>query len=73
MSASATDTDLFTSVRRAHLWSSAVDQIRDLIESGRLAPGDKLPGERELCQQLGISRVSLREAIRVLELSLIHI
>ncbi|MCC6790962.1 MAG: FadR family transcriptional regulator [Thermomicrobiales bacterium] len=61
------DVELFSSVRRAHLWSSAVDQIRDLIESGRLPAGSRLPGERELCQQLGISRVSLREAIRVLE------
>lgn len=59
--------ELFTSVRRAHLWSTAVDQIRALIESGRLPAGARLPGERELCQQLGISRVSLREAIRVLE------
>lgn len=58
---------LFTSLRREHLWSTAVAQIRELIASGRLPGGARLPGERELCQQLGISRVSLREAIRVLE------
>ncbi len=58
---------VFTSVNRTHLWSTAVDQIRGLIEEGALAPGDRLPAERQLCQQLGISRVSLREAIRVLE------
>ncbi len=58
---------LFTNVRREHLWSTAVDQIRELIESGRLPVGTRLPAERALCQQLGISRVSLREAIRVLE------
>ncbi|MGH2532768.1 MAG: FadR/GntR family transcriptional regulator [Thermomicrobiales bacterium] len=61
------DASLFTSVRRARLWSSAVEQIRALIDDGRLPIGTRLPGERELCQQLGISRVSLREAIRVLE------
>ena len=64
---SAPTTDRFTSVRRAHLWNGAVDQIRRLIDDGRMAPGERLPGERELCQLLGISRVSLREAIRVLE------
>jgi GntR family transcriptional repressor for pyruvate dehydrogenase complex len=59
--------ELFTSLRRTHLWSTAVEQIKELILSGRLTPGTRLPGERELCLQLGISRVSLREAIRVLE------
>lgn len=58
---------LFASVRRDHLWSSAAEQIRNLIESGRLPAGTRLPGERDLCQQFGISRVSLREAIRALE------
>ncbi|MFM9106519.1 MAG: FadR/GntR family transcriptional regulator, partial [Chloroflexota bacterium] len=57
----------FSSLTRVSLWTTAVEQIRDLIETGRLVPGERLPGERELCQQLGISRVSLREAIRVLE------
>lgn len=58
---------MFASVRREHLWSSAAEQIRALIEAGKLPAGTRLPGERDLCQQLGISRVSLREAIRVLE------
>lgn len=59
--------ELFSSVPRRHLWSTTVEQIRELITSGRLVVGAQLPGERELCQQLAISRVSLREAIRVLE------
>ncbi len=58
---------MFASVRREHVWSSAAEQIRALIEAGKLPAGTRLPGERDLCQQLGISRVSLREAIRVLE------
>ncbi len=59
--------ELFQIVRRQHVWSSVVDQIRELIDSGRLKPGDRLPSERQLCTQLGISRVSVREALRVLE------
>jgi GntR family transcriptional repressor for pyruvate dehydrogenase complex len=45
---------------------SAVERIRQLVASGKLAPGDRLPPEPELAAQLGISRGSLREAVRVL-------
>jgi GntR family transcriptional regulator, transcriptional repressor for pyruvate dehydrogenase complex len=43
-----------------------VDQIRDLIARGELHPGDRLPAERELAKQLGISRPSLRAGLRML-------
>lgn len=49
------------------LWNAAVDQIRDLIDSGVIPVGARLPAERKLCEQLGISRVSLRESLRVLQ------
>lgn len=44
-----------------------IGQIRDLIISGELVPGDKLPPERKLSEKLGISRSYVREAIKKLE------
>ncbi|SCL26835.1 DNA-binding transcriptional regulator, FadR family [Micromonospora rhizosphaerae] len=49
---------------------SAVDVafhgLRQMISSGRLAAGQKFPPEAELCEELGVSRGSLREAVRML-------
>ena len=44
-----------------------IDQIKDDILKGVLKPGDRLPGERELAEQLGVSRNSVREGLRILE------
>ena len=44
-----------------------VQRILDMIKDGSLGVGDRLPGQRELANQLGIGRSSLREAIRHLE------
>lgn len=41
-------------------------QIKEMIVTGLLTPGDRLPPENKLCQQLGVSRNSLREAIKAL-------
>jgi DNA-binding FadR family transcriptional regulator len=46
----------------------AIDGIRQLIASGEFRPGAKLPREKELALRLGVSRNSLREAVRALEL-----
>jgi GntR family transcriptional regulator, transcriptional repressor for pyruvate dehydrogenase complex len=44
-----------------------VRRIQDLIQSGKLKEGDKLPSQRVLSQQFNVSRTSLREALSVLE------
>lgn len=44
----------------------AITKIKDMIVSGELRPGDRLPRERELSERLGLSRNSLREAIKAL-------
>lgn len=50
-----------------HLFSVALEQIKSLITSDGISPGARLPGERELGKRLGISRSSVREALRALE------
>lgn len=55
-----------TDTRR--LYQQVADQIRTVIEQSRFAPGTRLPAERDLAQQLGVSRPSLREALIALEI-----
>ena len=43
-------------------------QIYQLIQDGAFKPGDRLPAERELAQQLNVSRASVREAMRLLDM-----
>lgn len=57
----------FKQVETRRLYQQIADQIRDLIERGGFEIGDRLPPERELAQQLGVSRPSLREALIALD------
>jgi GntR family transcriptional repressor for pyruvate dehydrogenase complex len=49
----------------------AIDRIKEMIVSGELRPGERLPREADLAERLGLSRNSLREAVRAL--ALIHV
>jgi GntR family transcriptional regulator, transcriptional repressor for pyruvate dehydrogenase complex len=46
----------------------AIEKIKAMIVSGELSPGDRLPKEADLAQRLGLSRNSLREAVKALSL-----
>ena len=54
-------------VEPRRLYRQIADQIRMLIGKGEVAPGARLPAERDLARQLGVSRPSLREALIALE------
>ena len=51
------------------LTDRAIARIRELIQSGELSPGSKLPPEPQLAMQLGLSRNLMREAVKVLEVA----
>ncbi|MGQ5651479.1 FadR/GntR family transcriptional regulator [Streptomyces sp. EKR5.2] len=67
--AAAPTEGLFKAVSSSRVSQLIVDQIRMLLKEERLQPGDRLPSERELCTQFGVSRVTVREALRSLEAS----
>jgi DNA-binding FadR family transcriptional regulator len=54
-------------VEQLTAYGLAVDKIKKLIHLGLLLPGERMPAERKLAEQISISRVTLREALRVLE------
>ncbi len=56
-----------TRTRSLRTFESVVGHIRELIASGHLKPGDKLPAERDLSAELGVGRNTVREALRSLE------
>ena len=54
----------FRPVRSESIAEATAAQIRELIAEDVLRPGDRLPSERELCEQMHVSRTSLREALK---------
>ena len=65
---------MFAAIQPRRLYRQVADQIRTLIESGEFAVGERLPGERELAEKLGVSRPTIREALIALEVEgLVHI
>ena len=58
---------LFAPIAVARASSAIAEQIRQAIVTGQLAQGDRLPPERELAEQFGVSRVTVRDALRGLE------
>ena len=57
----------FQSIEPRRLYRQIADQIRALIRTGEFKPGSRLPPERDLAKQLGVSRPSVREALIALE------
>ena len=57
-----------TPIERTTLAASAFEQLIANVVHGKWKAGERLPPERELCQQLGIARTTLREALKAMEL-----
>ncbi|HVF64596.1 MAG TPA: FadR/GntR family transcriptional regulator [Casimicrobiaceae bacterium] len=57
----------FQSIEPRRLYRQIADQIRGLIKSGEFSAGSRLPPERDLAKQFGVSRPSVREALIALE------
>src|SRR6266404_4027345 len=59
----------FRPIHTRRAFEEICERIREQLALGVLKPGDKLPPERDLAQQLGVSRNVLREALRSLEMA----
>ncbi|SDM55150.1 DNA-binding transcriptional regulator, FadR family [Lentzea albidocapillata subsp. violacea] len=58
---------LFRPVRAGNAFEETVERLMQSIRLGVVAPGERLPSERDLATRLGVSRVTVREAIRSLQ------
>jgi len=58
----------FEPIKTEKVYEKVIEQIKDMIYNGELRRGDKLPSERTLKKQLGVSRASIREAFSALEM-----
>ncbi len=53
--------------KKTRLYEDVLAHLADLIEQGKLKPGDRLPPERVLAERLQVSRATLREALRIMQ------
>lgn len=58
----------FEKIKPRRVYEDVLSQITSLMVMGKINPGDRLMGEREMANELGVSRTTLREALRTLEL-----
>lgn len=56
-------------IKRTDVFQEVINRIDSLVESGVYGSGERLPSERELSETLGVSRTSIRQALKVLESS----
>ena len=59
---------MLKAAKRTRIPEEIVSQVLKLVRDGTLKPGDRLPPERELAQQLNVSRASVREAMRLMDM-----
>jgi GntR family transcriptional repressor for pyruvate dehydrogenase complex len=57
----------FRQVKKVRVFEEIVEQLKDYFAKGELKPGDRLPSERDLAAQFNVSRVSVRQALTILE------
>ena len=60
---------MFAPAKPQRAFDNIIDQVREMLKSGELRPGQKLPNERAFAAQLGVSRNTVREALRMLEIA----
>ena len=58
---------LITPIKKTRIAEEVADRIRELMLDGTFPPGDPLPSERHLAERFGVSRGSIRDALRTLE------
>ena len=58
---------MFSNISSKKVYEQIIEQIQDNIMNGTFKKGDRLPSERDLSEAMGVSRTSIREALRVLE------
>lgn len=59
---------MFKQIESNKVYIQIIEQIKDSIRNGQLKKGDRLPSERKMSEQLGVSRATVRESIRSLEI-----